>query len=1012
MYGVKRRACKHKMASGGDEKGTSSKKILLSNNTRLMKAIDNQNILAVKEFLENEGLKPSKSCLNDALLKAVEEGQKQVVQLLLSHNVYVSGKSKTGSLAIVAAAERGYLDIVKLLVKKGAPVDGKNASGKTPLMAAVEKSCCSALVSYLLYDCKADLNLQDNEGKTALMLAVEQWDYETVQLFFLGEDNEIHDCDELIKDSDGFTALDLAERNGSGELMNVLSQSRKKKISPLSLAAGMNNLDLVRLLVQMYPSCVETLDYGTSPLPAAVHGLDMGDDEWDGEIHCSLELMDFLLQAGVDVDDDYMCYLTPLMFAVSAGAEKAVNMLLWHGADVNRLSHESKGKELKRRTALMIASEKGFVSILEMLIEAGADLYKTNHEGENAMGVAIKGGHKACIQTFLKYWKVLKDEDVDLMEENRVLDVLMNVKDRWDELLGDPSQVHNIFCKAIQARCYQLVMALAHYGADINRWSLRTCPLFLALSDVNMLHLILDLGADINTRQTPTSYTALMQATLDGKVKPIHTLLNYGADMYAQSNGATALTLASLKHKNEVVIALLEEGVDVNHVTETQMTALWCALTAKNFAITEKLIKFGANVNFVGIHGATVLIHAIKHCTSNFSELILRNGADVNAQDGMGDTALFHALRHSITREEKVSLLLQHGANVNHVNLSTNTPLMVAARFCHAKILKVLLDSQPRVNVKDINGNTALHVAVQYSHHDCEEKVSALVGSGASLNMINADYESPLIIAVKNLDAKTTKCLLSHGANVDCKICPYASQMWRTDLDNLLRKYNTYRCNERDCIAFMNCMETLLEAGWSLHGIQSSNLDNFLGLCINGDRLKLVKLLIQSGVGPNHLELSCLPESFPVNFVIDAVTTCNSNVSPLCTAILIGRPRIIAFFAEACFYNHKDAKMLQNFQIKLKLEELFFDWPVQKFSSKPIDEICPKNWSLRTWSKLAVQKAVGFGPGREKRMRALPIPVGLQDELLFKNISINTNSTQEDTSNTAHNVNMGLDDRD
>ncbi|RUS73607.1 hypothetical protein EGW08_018630, partial [Elysia chlorotica] len=396
------------------------------------------------------------------------------------------------------------------------------------------------------------------------------------------------------------------------------------------------------------------------------------------------ELMEVLLQAGVDVDDDYSMELTPLMLAASAGADKIVKMLLWHGASVNHLSHEGPcfdTARLKRRTALMIAAEKGFVRIVEMLIEAGAALLQNNHEGENAFGIAIKHGHKA------------------------------------------------------------------------------------SLSDINMLRLVLDLGADINTRRSPSSFTALMQAVVDGNVKIINMLLKYKADMYAESNGSTALTLAGIKNNTEAVIALLEGGMDVNHVTETRLTGLWCALTAKNFAMTEALIKFGANVNFAGSNGVTMLMHAIKHCTSNFSELLIKHGAHVNAQDDNGDTTLFHALRHSITREEKVSLLLQHGADINHINLSTKTPLMVAARFCHANILKVLLTHKPNVNGQDINGDTALHVAVLCC--DCQEKLSALVSHGANLNMVNADYESPLMIAVRNLDAKITKYLLSLGANLD-----------------------------------------------------------------------------------------------------------------------------------------------------------------------------------------------------------------------------------------------------
>ncbi|GFS27248.1 ankyrin repeat protein [Elysia marginata] len=1008
MVRDKGKALKHKMASTDTERLTRSKKALqtLSDDNWLITAIENCEILTVKNILENKDLKISKSGLNAALLKAANGGKKQIVQLLLCNNrIKGSENSKTGSLALVAAAEHGYLDIVRRLIKTGAPVNGKNSDGKTALMAAVERSCSSALISFLLNDCKADINLQDNTGKTALMLAVEQWDYETVQTLFM---NKHCNCMENIKDKDGYTALDLAKKNGSAELFDIFSQSCKEQMSPLSLVAGKNNFDLACQLIHMYPSCVESLEVGASPLTAAMHGLCGNQNEWDGKIHCSLELIDLLIKSGVDVNKDHACGLTPLMFAASAGSEKAVQILLRHGADVHHLSCEKIGDKFKRRTALMIAAKNGFVRIVEMLIEAGSDMYATTHLSENALDLAIKGGHKACIRTLLKRWKVLHSDDIELMEENRVLDVLLDVKDRWAQLFKNTFQAHQLLCKAIQARSHHLVMALVDYGININ-WSYTSSPLFLALDDMDMLHLLLNAGADINTQLQPSGCTALMQAANENNVLLIHTLLKYKANMYLEADGATALTSACYNNKTEAVMALLDGGMDVNHITQTKLTALWCALGAKNLPLTEMLIKRGASVNFAGTNGLTVLMYAIKYCTSNFSELLIQSGADVNAQDNRGETALFHALRHSITREEKVALLLQHGADVNHINLLTVTPLMIAARFCLANVLKVFLSSKPNVNAQDINGNTALHVAVHYLDNN-NEKIKTLVSHGAKVNVVNGDYESPLLLAIKHRDTNLVKCLLSLGANLDFKDSPYERQMWNVELDELLLRYYTYDSDSEYLVEFVDCMEALLEAGCSLHGAQLSNLDAFLGMSIMFSRSKIVRLLLQSGIGPNLLDLTGLPESFPENFIIRAVTVCNSNVSPLSTAILLGRPEIIALFSQACFFHQGDSKTLQRRRIRGELEELFQDWPHK--NSFSVQELYPENWSLRTWSKLAVLRAVGFGESKEDRVRALPIPKRLQDELLCKNISVFNESAEVAPQNRYREANLGLDDRD
>ncbi|KAK3711756.1 hypothetical protein RRG08_036962 [Elysia crispata] len=305
-----------------------------SNNSKLTNAVASGNIPYVKDILGNKDMKFSRLCLYTTLLVAAQGGKKQLVQLLLNFGVCISGRSKIGSLALVAAAKGGNLDIVKLL--KGAPVNGRDSCGQTALMTAVEKSCCSDLILYLLNDCKANVNLQNNDGKTALMLAVEQWDFETIQLLFTGcgNDND-YDCDEDIEDKKGQTALDLAKMNGSADLLNVFSDSRKKRMSPLSMAAGMNNLNLVQRLLDIYPSCIEGMPFGKTPLIAAMHGLESNQIVWTGKIRCSFELMDCLLEAGVDVNDIHSCERTPLMFAASVGSLRAVQMLLSHGASVN-----------------------------------------------------------------------------------------------------------------------------------------------------------------------------------------------------------------------------------------------------------------------------------------------------------------------------------------------------------------------------------------------------------------------------------------------------------------------------------------------------------------------------------------------------------------------------------------------------------------------------------------------------------------------------------------------------
>ncbi|KAK3711759.1 hypothetical protein RRG08_036965 [Elysia crispata] len=988
-----RRSAKHKVVFEDEKEVTRTKAICLTDYVKLTNAIDSGDFLEVRNILENKDHKLSRLSLHKALLKAVNEGKKQIVQQLLCHGVCVDGSSEKGCTPLIAAAKHGYLDIVKLLIRKGAPVNGKDSSGKTALMAAVEKNCCSVLISYLLNDCKADLNLQDNKGKTALMLAVEQWDYETIQIFFSDFEDDIeYDCDENIKDKNGHTALDLAKMNGSADLLNVLSEGRKKSMSPLSVAAGRNNFDLVRKLVEVYPSCVESLDFGEAPLTAAIHGLDGDQEVWDGKIHCSFELMNFLLQAGVDVNDCHLCGHTPLMFAASAGSDRAVKMLLFHGASVNEVAYEVTGYGLlKRQTALMMAAYKGWTSIVEKLIQAGSDLNMKDADGENALCLAIKGGKKSCVHVLLKQWQVLTNHDIELMHEHKLLNTLTDVKDRWSELLKDPKLLQKTLCKSIQAGSFDLVKALIAYGADVNFFEEddltdSLCPLMSALDDADMLAILLNMGADINVRLEFSNYTALMEAASIGNETGVRNLLKYNADMYAESHGINVLILAIRRSEMGILMALLDEGMDINHVSKGEKTALWYALTMSRYELLDTLVKHGANVNFASTGGVTVLMQAIRKCTTSFLELIIKSGADVNAQDDKGNTALFYVLE-SFTeyREEKLSLLLQHGANVNHVNLSLKTPLMKATKHYHIEgnVINILLASKPEMNTQDMNGNTALHFAVLCSD---EEKMKLLLRNGADAKLVNVEHRNPLMEAFKTLKSRLVKVLLNHGARVNIQSSPDVNFTWRSDLNRLFKRFNSnsFSCDQR--YDFINCVEDFMETGCALQEAQPFILNKFLTHSINADELRLVTLLVKSGVGPNKMDLCFFPEWFRSDFIHIASLMCKFGVSPMCTAILQKRPKIVALFAQTCFYDSMDVKMLQHPLIKMRLKDLFLKWP-QKDSSA-LENLCPNNWSLRTWSKLAVQNAVGYGEGREQRMRALPIPDGIRDELLYKNIHL------------------------
>lgn len=134
---------------------------------------------------DNDGL--------SVLSYAVKNSNKKILKLLFQHRVTLNSKDNTGANVLIQAVKSGSDDMVKLLIRKGIPLDDKDDSGKTALNYAVMGDN-QPIIKFLIESGAGldgvdmdsikgviagkdeELNKQDNQGKTALMQAI--FDYE------------------------------------------------------------------------------------------------------------------------------------------------------------------------------------------------------------------------------------------------------------------------------------------------------------------------------------------------------------------------------------------------------------------------------------------------------------------------------------------------------------------------------------------------------------------------------------------------------------------------------------------------------------------------------------------------------------------------------------------------------------------------------------------------------------------------------------------------------------------
>lgn len=105
------------------------------------------------------------------LMVAAERGNTAIVDHLLKAKANVNDRDERSETALMIAANRGYYDIVLLLLQAGADTDVRDrATSSTALMFAVLHNYVD-IVRVLVEEFGADLNIRDNNNRTALMKA-------------------------------------------------------------------------------------------------------------------------------------------------------------------------------------------------------------------------------------------------------------------------------------------------------------------------------------------------------------------------------------------------------------------------------------------------------------------------------------------------------------------------------------------------------------------------------------------------------------------------------------------------------------------------------------------------------------------------------------------------------------------------------------------------------------------------------------------------------------------------
>lgn len=153
------------------------------------------------------------------------------------------------------------------------------------------------------------------------------------------------------------------------------------------------------------------------------------------------------------------------------------------------------------------------------------------------------------------------------------------------------------------------------------------------------------------------------------------------------------------------------------------------------------------DINEASFSGLTPLHLAskLKLPAYDIVKVILENGADANGLDWMNYSPLHHMAYAGNTSDHVKTLieLLNHGANVNATPLHQFrlTPLHTAVSYGNDKIVKVLLDHGANIDAVNIDRDTPLHYACTSGHVSI---VKILLLKGCKVDVMNDSKYTPL----------------------------------------------------------------------------------------------------------------------------------------------------------------------------------------------------------------------------------------------------------------------------
>lgn len=660
--------------------------------------------------------------LGTPLQAAVCQGNIDIVKILLAYGADVNRSGGRFGSPLMAAAAQKHTDIVELLLSHGADPNWENFAAGNVLLVASEKGYLD--IVQLLLDAGADVNAEVGKvRRTALQAAAAQGRESTCRLLveygakverlpaFRGPVSSAamaghESLTEYLIDQGVQPSPSLLAAAAIGGLKNVTKRFLDQGVEvndkgfhhPLQDTAYRGHSDVVNLWLEHGYNINAQQDFCGTVLHAAAKG---------GHVALMQQLLDHDPPADIaargSLHSRGRYYGSVLENGVLSGRVEVVEFLIERGADVN-FEEDTDG------SALQLAASEGNVAVFKVLLAHGADI--NAHRGYH--GSALRAAAAA--------------DCLEIAEELLSLNCEINTflgRGYLDTALEAAASVGN-------AKIIRLLLAHGAIPTMDVAGKFYNGPLVTAADKgyYPIVEQLLDAGADVDAQCDHRLATPFRAAARSGNINTVDSLLARGAKINQECLFKDLIYASKWGKLTEdeclsVTRHLLENGADTNRhfpnngflgvSRNADMFPLLLAVWEAQYAMVEVLVSAGANVNEQNDEGWAA-IHEIMFRWDSKSNaklcrlLIESYNADLDVRLPNGSTALHLASQND--EIDCMNIILDTGFDVNDRNSLGRTALHTAAEYAQKNAVQILLARGADISIEDERGHmTALDIA-------------------------------------------------------------------------------------------------------------------------------------------------------------------------------------------------------------------------------------------------------------------------------------------------------------